>query len=428
MSTARVQPTQSRRNVVGASSVAGASLWSALVSYLVMAMAAWALSKDDATLLLTFLAVLFATYGVMSGVALEVTRSVAAAARDNRADGPPLWQVAAVVSSVGVLAVLAVSPLLTSRVLHQGGDAWPVGVLVIAVAAYGMHCVLAGAYSGASRWRDAAAVIAGEATLRLLATVAVVAVAASVSSMGAASACGAAAWLLLLGMSRTSRSALHLRADCRGPVLARRVTAALVAQGASAVLVVGFPILLAATTSRSEYASAAPFLLAISLTRAPVLLPLNALQGVAVSHLVRAGSGLGRLLLRLLALVAGVGVVAAAAAWVIGPFLLRSMFGPTYVVEGVVLAALTIAAAGTAALTLTGACAQALASHGWYLAGWLVAVATCVLLLQVEGTMEWRGCLALGVAPVAGLAVHVLGLARLRRAGRAAAAAGDGNG
>ena len=43
-----------------------------------------------------------------------------------------------------------------------------------------------------------------------------------------------------------------------------RVHAALVAQGASAVLVVGFPILLAASTDPREYAAAAPLLLAIS--------------------------------------------------------------------------------------------------------------------------------------------------------------------
>lgn len=395
-------------------------MWSALVTYLVMTLAAWALPQERATVLLTFLALLFAVYGVLSGVALETTRSIAAGTRDGNAAGPTLWRVAVVVSAVAVAAVvvLALTPFWRSRVLHGADDAL-LASLVVAVAGYGVHCVLVGAATGRAWWREAALVIGGEATLRLAVTAGVVFVAASVTSMGIASAAGAFAWLVLVAFSRRTRSALFIRADVAGPVLARRMSAALVAQGASAILVVGFPILLAATTRRAEYASAAPLLLAISLTRAPVLLPLNALQGVAVSHLVRAGAGLGRLLLRLLALVAGVAVLGAVAAWLIGPTLLGLMFGSGYVVDGSVLAALTLAAGGTAALTLTGACAQALAAHAWYVAGWVVAVLASVALLQVSGSLEWRACLALGVAPLAGLAVHVAGLAQVRRTMRA---------
>lgn len=394
-------------------------MWSALVTYLVMSMAAWALPQDRATVLLTFLAALFAVYGVLSGVALEVTRAVAAAARDDHAPGPQLWRIAAVVSVCAALAVLLLAPFWSERVLH-GGDAALLPALTLAVAGYGVHCIVVGGASGRAWWREAALVIAGEATLRLVVTVLVVAAAASVTSMGAASAAGAFAWLALVALSARARAALHLRADVPALSLLRRIGASLVAQGASAVLVVGFPILLAATTGRAEYAAAAPLLLAISLTRAPVLLPLNALQGVAVSHLVRAGARMGPLLVRLLALVVAVAGLGAVAAWAVGPWLMRLLFGDGYAVDGTVLAVLTLAAGGTAALTLTGACAQALAAHSWYVAGWVVAVVACVGLLQVEGSMEWRACLALGVSPLVGLVVHAVGLTRLRSTARTA--------
>lgn len=419
MSTAPAPAPRSRRDAVGASSVAAASLWSAAVTYLVMSVAAWALPQERATVLLTFLAVLFAVYGVLSGVALETTRSVAAAARDDRADGPALWRVAAVVSVVSGVVVLALSPFWRDRVLH-GGDGVLVVALVVAVVGYGVHSVVAGATAGRAWWHQTALVITGEATLRMLATVAVVLVSATVAGMGVASAVGAFAWLLLVARPGHVRDALRLHADAPAATLARRMVAALVAQGASAVLVVGFPILLAASTDPREYAAAAPLLLAISLTRAPVLLPLNALQGVAVSHLVRAGSGLARLLVRLLALVVGVAAAGAAAAWLVGPWLMRVLFGDAYAVDGTVLALLTLAAGGTAALTLTGACAQALAAHGWYVAGWVVALAACAALLQAPGSMEARACLSLGLAPLAGLVVHVVGLTGIRRAARAA--------
>lgn len=417
MSSAQGPASRSRRDAVGASSVAAASLWSAAVTYVVMSVAAWALPKAETTVLLTFLAALFAIYGVLSGVALETTRSIAAAARDDHAAGPALWRVAAVVAACSGVVVLALVPFWRERVLH-GGDEVLLVALVVAVLGYSVHSVVAGATSGRTWWSQTALVITAEATLRLLATLAVVAASATVVGMGVASAVGAFAWLLLVARPGRVRDALVLRTDAPAATLARRISAALVAQGASAVLVVGFPILLASSTGRAEYAAAAPLLLAIQLTRAPVLLPLNALQGVAVSHLVRAGSGLARLLVRLLAGVAGLAGVGALLAWLVGPWLLTFLFGDGYAVDGGVLALLTLAAGGTAALTLTGACAQALAAYAWYVAGWVAAVVACVALLQVSGSMQARTCLALGLAPLVGLGVHVVGLARIRRAGR----------
>lgn len=393
-------------------------MWSAAVTYIVMSISAWALPQDRATVLLTFLAALFAIYGVLSGVALETTRSIAAAARDEDAVGPVLWRVAVVVAGCSAIGVLALVPFLRDRVLHGSEDAL-VLTLVVAVLGYAVHSVVAGAAVGRTWWHQAAFVITGEATLRLLATLAVVLVSATVTGMGVASALGAFAWLLLMARSGRIRDTLSLRADAPAPILARRMGASLVAQGASAVLVVGFPILLASSTARADYADAAPLLLAISLTRAPVLLPLNALQGVAVSHLVRAGSGLPRLLLRLLALVVAVAGAGAVVAWVVGPWLIRLLFGDDYAVDGAVLGLLTLAAGGTAALTLTGACAQALSAHAWYVAGWVVALVACVALLQTSGSLEERACLSLGLAPLAGLVVHAVGLARIRRAGLA---------
>ncbi|SEB44843.1 Membrane protein involved in the export of O-antigen and teichoic acid [Nocardioides exalbidus] len=419
MSSAPGPVSRSRRDAVGASSVAAASLWSAAVTYLVMSIAAWVLPKPETTVLLTFLSALFAVYGVLSGVALETTRSVAAAMRDEQAAGPALGQVAAVVAGCSAVVVAALTPFWRERVLH-GSDGLLVVALVVAVVAYSVHSVVVGATSGHTWWHQTALVIAGEATLRLLVTVAVVLASATVVGMGVASALGAFAWLVLAARPGRVRDALRLHADVPASVLGRRIAASLVGQGAGAVLVVGFPILLASSTGRAEYAGAAPLLLAIQLTRAPVLLPLNALQGVAVSHLVRAGSGLARLLARLVALVVGVATVGAVLAWLVGPWLLSLLFGAGYDVDGSVLALLTLAAGGTAALTLTGACAQALAAYGWYVAGWLVALLACVALLQVPGSLEVRTCLALGLAPLAGLAVHVLGLERIRRSGRVA--------
>ena len=55
--------------------VALAAGGSAVVSYVVMWLAARVLSTADATVFLTFLSVLFFSYGLLSGLATEVTRS-----------------------------------------------------------------------------------------------------------------------------------------------------------------------------------------------------------------------------------------------------------------------------------------------------------------------------------------------------------------
>lgn len=393
-----------------------ASLVAAAAGYVVVLIAAWTLDPAANADFLAFWALLFALFGVLGGVQHETTRAVGTAV--GRADvphGTPVLPLGlAVGAGVGVV-VLATGPWWAGPVL--GGTSW---VLVVALAlgalAFSGHAAIAGALSGQRRWSLFAGLVGAEAVVRLalvgLATLA----GASVGGLEVAAAAAAGTWVLLALALPGARGAARARADVDGRAFLRRVAQAMTAAAASAVLVVGFPVLLRLTSAPEVYSASAPLLLAISLTRAPLMIPLGAYQGVAITHvLAHRDRGLAALRPVLLVVVAA-GTIGAGLAYLVGPWLTETLVRPDYRVEGPVLAGLTFAAALLALVTLTGAAALALDRHRTYLAGWLAATATSIALLLVPLPVEGRAVLALAVGPVVGAAVHAAGL--LRRSGR----------
>lgn len=399
--------------------MAFASLLGAVVSYVVLWLGTRTLSTADNTVLLTFFSILFAVYGVLSGVATETTRSVATSIRDDRTVGPPVWMAGAAVAVLTGALVLALSPWWQPQVLHRTS---PVLVAVLAIGAIGytFHSAVIGSLVGSGWWREAAVVLTADALCRfVLCLLVVLVVGASTTLLAAASAGGAGAWLLVLLVKPHVREALRRRTDSAPRVLARRMSASVLAQAASAILIVGFPALLSVTTGRADFRHSAPLLLAISLTRAPVLIPLNAVQGLVVSHLVHAPSVGLRLVLRAVAVVSAVTAVGGVLAWLVGPWLMATLFGDDYRVDGPVLAGLTVGACAIAALTLSGAATQASSAHTWFVGGWTLAAVVAFLVLLTPGSIEQRSVAALVAGPVAGLLVHALGFLRaMSRRGR----------
>lgn len=394
--------------------VALAAGGSAAVSYVVMWVGARVLSTADATVFLTFLSVLFFSYGLLSGLATEVTRSTAAALRDARAVGPSLWRVAAVAASVCSVAVAGVVVIGRERLLGPDaatGDAWALALLIgLGVAGYAFHSTAIGALTGRRQWSGCAAVIASEASARLVLTVVAAALGAGLLGMVAGSASAALAVFAVLALVAGIRPAMAAATDCSGRALGGRIAQSMLAQASAAAVIVGFPVMLAATTLPSDYRHAAPLILAVSLTRAPLLVPLNAVQGVAVSYLVHAGHRFGRALLVVVGVITAVGLAGSLLAWAIGPWLMETLFGAGYRVDGWVLGLLTLSATLLALLTVTGATCQATDRHAVFLGGWVAATVTTALLLLLPGTLEQRSVVALLGGPTVGLAVHVVAL------------------
>lgn len=117
-----------------------------------------------------------------------------------------------------------------------------------------------------------------ESTVRLVLVGLVFLLHDSLEALAIAASVPALAWLATLALP-SFRQAARQRSDVPGKTLLRNFGAASMASSASALIMVGFPILIAATSTPAELAGAAGLMLGISLTQAPLLVPLTALQG-----------------------------------------------------------------------------------------------------------------------------------------------------
>src|SRR5699024_9353153 len=140
------------------------------------------------------------------------------------------------------------------------------------------------------------------------------------------------------------RAALASAVDVGRGLFWRNTGAAMLASAGTSALVTGFPVFVTATARPTDPAPlVGAVILAITLTRAPLLVPLTSFQSAIIVYFVQRRSLGPRALAGPLGLVAAIGVVGAGAAWLLGPWLIRVLFGAEFVLPGVVLAALTAA-------------------------------------------------------------------------------------
>lgn len=407
-------PTIGRRSFVG---VGVASAISALVGFAVVLIVPNVLSVADAALFLVFWSFLFAWFGILGGLSAETTRAVHASDRSPVPAGerrePRMLPVGLLVG-VGIGVLLWATGFWWAPLMLTPELAWLGLPLSAGVALYSGHATIVGILGGRLQWNVYARLVIGDSVLRIVLVAGTALLAATVGGLALAASAATVAWLIGLLFSPTLRAAARARADAPlGPFLAR-IGHACLASGSSAVLVVGFPVILRFTTPETVYLAATPLLVAITLTRAPLLVPLNAYQGVAIAHVVNNRAvGLRALwpAIRLVVLVAALGAVLA---FVAGPWLLTLLYGPDYLVGPWTMAGLVLAAGMLALITLTGAVSLALDRHRAYSGGWIAATLVAIAVLLLPFDIELRAVLALVIGPAVGLVVH---LVALRRAG-----------
>jgi hypothetical protein len=398
------------------SRVAVAGLTSAVSGLVALLLAAVVLSQKDAAYFMLFWSALYVPIGILNGLALETTRSLSTTSLTSttRLSGTPMKKVIPVAVAAVAVAALALSP--TWRFSLPTGDpasAWALAAaIVLGLCGTAGHMSFTGGLAGARLWRSYAATVMANGLLRVLLMGSCALGGGGLVALAFAAAVPEHAWLGVLALSRRARSVTDRPTDAPPGVFVRRALKAMLGQGASALLVVGFPWLLGLTTGTADKALAAPLFLSITLTRAPLMVPLAAFQNVAVAHFSR-HRGSASAASRLLGLVATVGLVGAGLAWLIGPWCL-SLIKPDYTIGGLILAGLTLGATAIALLTLTGILAQSQTKYRVYLAGWLIAVGAAVAFLLTPFSMATRAILALVGGPLIGVAVHLVGLPHQR--------------
>jgi O-antigen/teichoic acid export membrane protein len=379
----------------------------------VLLLAARTLDQELNAEFLTFWALLFAVFGVMSGVSTEMTRaaSVVRAAGSDSAHPRVGWFGLSL--GVGGGTVLLVTGIWWGEPIFGSYASVLVPLLAATVVLYAGHSVLVGVLGGLQRWPLYSALIGTDSAIRLACVLVAVVAGYQVAGLALASALGAGAWLLLLLVARPVRGAWTLRADLPARALLRTTAHACLAAASSAALVVGFPVLLRLTTDSAEYLQAAALLLAISLTRAPVMIPLNAYQGVAITYFMANRARGLRAAAPIAGVIIAVSLVGAVAAWLVGPWLMVVLLGPGYAMSGLVLGGLTFDAGLLAILTVSGALCVSFHRHRAFSLGWITATVVAIALLFLPVGIEEKSVIALLAGPVAGIVVHAVVLRRV---------------
>lgn len=420
------EPPIARSRALGIVASSGAA---AVCSFLITVVSTNSLGSEELALeFLVFWALLFGAYGVISGIQNETTRATSAVWLAEHAPtgaGRPVTRGAPVLAGAAVMGGAAAALVGASAwwwaprfVPHVG---WAPALLVGAVFLYAFHVALSGALAGQRSWGLFALVMGAEAVLRLV-TVALAAWFApgNLTALAWATIGPAAMWLVFVALSRDSRRAAASVADVGLGQLVRNNVVTALSAAATAVLITGFPAVLKGLAGGGQQAAAlAALILAISLTRSPLMIPLQAFQGVAVTAFLAAPGRRLAVLARYMGALAALGAVAAVAAALLGPWLLGLLYPALgYELPGETFAGLMLAAVAITWLTLSGMAALAINAHRTYLAGWVVASAASVALLWLPLPLEPRVVVALLAGPLLGWGVHLEAIARADRAQR----------
>ena len=403
--------------------VLSVSVLAALITIVVTVVAARVLSVDDNVKFLAFWSLLFGVSQLMNGAQNEATRAVGMSEKidDATAGRARVIAMPLILGGAGALAVAAVlggSAAFGANLL-PGVAPVVVAVSLVVVVSYGCHLTVVGALAGRHEWTAMVGLSSAEPAVRLVTVLAVGLTLGGLVPLQLAAALPALTWLVLAAVWRPVRTAAESRADVGLARLLGNGALAMLAAGAGAVLINGFPLITRlALNDKMTAAALATLLLAIQLTRAPLMMPIAVFQGVAISAFVsRSNDGPKALVKPMLAIV-GLGAALAGVMTVIGPTVMRLLYGAQYVPSRTLLAGLTFAATSIAILTLTGTAAIAISAHRAYLAGWRLGAAAAVAgLFLLPLPPEWRVVVAVLCGPLIGVAVHLVAIGRSSDAG-----------
>ena len=413
----------------------GSSLLAAVSTLLVTMIAQRALNGSELTEFLLFWAALFTVTGIITGIQPEITRAVGTArtravsggAASAEGSAPQGARVVAVTAALGAIAgalVLVSSPLWAGQQIPHSAA---VGVTVMAVGVflYALQATMSGVTAGEDRWYLFAAVGGLESAGRLILMLAAALMIPSLAGLEVATVVPMGLWLILAFVTVSGRRLWVARADVPARRLGVNILWSFLSSAAAAVLMMGFPnVLKASGAAESEPVVLGTLILAISITRSPIMIPLQAFQGVAVSAFLKQRHRPVAAFIKPAAAVVAVGAVGALAAYLVGPLLFRLIYPPAAGAEsayeaaasGITLGALVFASALLALMTLSGNMALAVNQHRIYLAGWVVAAAvTLSLAFLIPAPLVPRAIVALAVGPVCGFVVHMVGVSLASR-------------
>ena len=362
-----------------------------------------------------FWPLVFGIYGITGAIQQETTRAVGASLLQNPESRTHTNRLS--YSAVAALLGLSIAAIvvMTSPLWSSAFPTYPqMSVVLIAfgVVIYAVYAAVSGASAGRDSWYFYAVLGSGEALIRLAATLAAVVLSWHLLGFETAVVVASLIWVPWIIFSRIGRQIWASNLDVSPTRYAQNIVMLMCSSASASVLMTAFPFfLLLSTQDRNAQLNA--IVAAIGVTRSPIMMPLQAFQGVAISAFLKHQEHPMRALARPCFWILGIGSFGALLAYLIGPFLF-DIFYPKYsgLAPGTMLAVLTFESAIIAVLVLAGNLAIALNMHRLYVSGWVCAAALALLLLHMPLDVVSRTELALGAAPLCGFTVILVGILR----------------
>ena len=282
-----------------------ATVFVAIAGYLVIWVANKGLTTAGYEDFMVYWSLFFAMTGVLDGLMQETTRAVstrraqptttrtATRKAKRTAKRNPTEQTPRPFALTGYIAVaagalaLATGPLWIGE-LVPSQTGWGLLLLAVGLACYTFQATVCGLLSANHSWPSFAWLMAIDSGVRLALAVVAWALGWQLLAYLFVTVIGAATWLLILACSRSARATLRDRADVAARPFLSRTLKAMVASGANAVMITGFSVLLRYTSGAEVGPGAlAATITAITLTRAPILVPLQRFQPALIVHFTK---------------------------------------------------------------------------------------------------------------------------------------------
>jgi O-antigen/teichoic acid export membrane protein len=401
-----------RRNPLptGALSVGVGLLLAGVCTYAFLAIAGHALSPERYSAFAGFWALLFVVApGIFLPLEQELGRAISARRVRGEGGGPVVRRCALI--GGGFLVVLVAGSLLAFGAIDNhllGGDAILMVALLAGLAGYCSEHIARGALSGNSRFRAYGLLLGAEGIYRVAFCAALAAAhVKSPGPYGLALVAGSFA-AVATALARERGLAAH-GPHSRNAEVTVALGSLLVASLATQFMFNGGTVVVQLLASPAEQRAAGTFLNG----RVLAFVPLFLFQAVTAALLPRLSAlhsrgsraDFQRTVLRLLLFVGGLGAVAIAGAYVLGPTVLHLVFGPAFLLSSRDLALL---AASCTALMAAQALGQGLIARSDYrgvVAGWLGGVAAFFIVVVLVRPLLLRVELGLVVGGLAAAAL-----------------------
>ena len=397
--------------VLAATVVAGA------LGYVIQALVGIGLAPADYTRFGIFWGAVYLVVGGIAGIQQEVARATHRAEPGVAPTSPAVLTRFALVAAIVLAAVVGALALFLGRSIF-GDDAIASSLALLAgsVAYVGLATVL-GVLYGWKRWPALALVIMIDPGIRLIAVLIALPTGSPVSLD----------WAVVLPMPLTLLiAAVLVLATRRQPTHVDVGVGRLLANAgrtvagatATAVLVSALPLFIGASSPPSEADAVGALVFNITLTRAPLVIPVMALQSLLIVYFRDRSAHVWAALVRVTVSIAAVSVIASAAAFFLAGPIVGTLFGRAYALDPALSAIIVVTAGLTALLCATGPLVISQNGHTAYLVGWVLAAAVVIVTLFTPLPLEARVISALTLGPLSGLAVHLWYLARHRVSGK----------